>query len=405
MTRKRKTVKELAQEAQLDTDEALILLWDAGYDEVLRPSDRVRDVNWARRALGLGTRREFRSVAYWMSILDLTEPEFQQLCEDLSVPVSRNAHKVKGKTIARLKSEARKRGIDFKTGSPAVPEEREPLTKSERLDWPTIGHERELRLLTEEEVLKIHNELVNDFAGSSDPIEPSGIRTEALLGSAVFRPQTNLGGTLKYPTVEMAGAALLHSIIGDHPFHNGNKRTALVSALVFLDENGFYPLFDKDEAFKLVLDLAQHRIVRASPPDQPDRETLEVAKWLHEHCRIMEKGNRPMQFRKLRRILSEYNCEFGDSSGGKIEITHNVSTKTSLRTFFKTKQAKTLRTQIVYGGEGREVSRQDVKRIRKDLHLDDDNGVDSRAFYSKGPVQTTYFIARYRKTLKRLAKF
>ena len=61
--------------------------------------------------------------------------------------------------------------------------------------------------MTEDEVMRIHFELVKDFADGPDPIEPSGVRTESLLASAVFRPQTSLGDVLKYPTVEMAAAA------------------------------------------------------------------------------------------------------------------------------------------------------------------------------------------------------
>jgi hypothetical protein len=65
---------------------------------------------------------------------------------------------------------------------------------------------------------------------------------------------------------------------------------------------------------------------------------------------------------------------------------------------------RTLHTQISYGDDRRDVPTNTIKKIRKDLQLDDLNGVDSQAFYSKGPLGTTDFIARYRKTLLRLAK-
>ena len=45
-----------------------------------------------------------------------------------------------------------------------------------------------------------------------------------------MRPQTGLGTIDKYPTIEQKAAALLHSLIKNHAFHNGNKRTALVAA-------------------------------------------------------------------------------------------------------------------------------------------------------------------------------
>ena len=400
MAKKRKTVEELAKEAQLDTDEALIALWDAGYDKILNPKDRPRETNRARRALGLATRRELKSVAYWMSVLDLYETEFRSLLRKLSVPISEEAQKLPSKAISRLRGEARKRGIDPITGKVSPSYVRLQASGTIVPSWRKIGHERSLRWLTEDEVKAIHFELVEDFSASRDPIVPAGVRTESLLASAVFRPQTSLGDVKKYPTVEMSAAALVHSLIHDHPFHNGNKRTALVSLLVFLDENGFFPQFGQDEAFKLVLDIAQHRITNTSQENLADRETIEIADWLCNHCRVLEKGDHPISFRKLRQILLDYNCTLEAPTGSKMNITR---IKKETRIFSK---RKILHTQISYSDEGREVGRNTIKKIRRDLQLDDLNGgIDSRAFYSKGPLGAKDFIARYRKTLHRLAKF
>jgi death-on-curing family protein len=106
--------------------------------------------------------------------------------------------------------------------------------------WETVGHPtNNLVFLAADEVEKIHWILVEDFRRSKDPIDPPGIKSRDLLESAIYRLRTSLGGQSKYPTVPMAAAALLHAIISNHAFHNGNKRTALVATLVFLDMNGF----------------------------------------------------------------------------------------------------------------------------------------------------------------------
>lgn len=360
----------------------------------------MRDISRARHALGLATRRDLKNIAYWMAVIDLFEPEFRTLLQTLSVPISEKAQHLSRKAIVRLKSEARRRGIDPITGKPILPTTNREEPKPTAFEWRITGHVRELRWLQADEVIGIHEELVEDFSSTQDPIEPPGVRAQSLIESAVFRPQTALGGVLKYPTVEMSAAALLHSLIHDHPFHNGNKRTALVSVLVFLDENGFFPEFDQDEAFKFILDIAQHRIAIPEPGSIADRETLAIVAWLSNHCRILEKGNRSVPFRRLRRILAEYACVLNSPSHGKIEITRE---RVSSGRFLK--RRTTLRTQASYGGEGRDVSKKVVKKIREELELDDLHGVDTRAFYSKGPIQTTEFIARYRKTLRRLARF
>jgi death-on-curing family protein len=49
-----------------------------------------------------------------------------------------------------------------------------------------------------------------------------------------------VGGKEAYPTTFNKTAALFHSLINNHPFHNGNKRVALVSAQVFLDQEGWW---------------------------------------------------------------------------------------------------------------------------------------------------------------------
>jgi len=405
MPRTRKTVKELAQEAKIDPDEALLVLWDAGYDDIINPNHILRrqEVNRARRALGMATRRELKSVAYWMSVLDLYESELRSLLRKLSVPLGDKAQKLQPKAISRLKAEARKRGIDPITGTMTPIVIQDKRSKAPIFKWRIPGHKRELCWLNVEDVTRIHFVLVKDFSQSPDPIIPPGVQSESLLASAIFHPQTALGGTLKYTTVETSAAALMYSITHNHPFHNGNKRTALVSTLVFLDRNGFFPEFDEDQAFKLVMKLAQHQIVSFEKQNLPDQEILAVADWLCECCRPIEKGDRPLPFRKLRNILTSYDCKYDLRAGKKVKITRIIKEKA--KSWFKRSLVKELHTYIHYTDDGQDVPINVMKKIRKDLHLTDHYGVDSRAFYDKDAMMATDFIARYRKTLSRLAKF
>jgi death-on-curing family protein len=401
MASKRKTVKQLADEAHIDTDEALLAFWDAGYDKIIGPNDTFgpRELNRARRALGIATRRELRTFTYWMKLLKLDESELKTLLHKKGVPIGDKVRKLQSKGISRLKAEARKRGIDPITGSASQVNLRGKTSEPPAFEWRTPGHKHTLRWLREDEVCTIHFELVKDFSSSPDPIVPHGVQSESLLASAVFRPQTALGGTLKYPTVETSAAALLHSIVHDHPFHNGNKRTALVSTLVFLDENGFFPKFNENEAFKIVMQLAQHQIVNHQHENLADREVLAIADWLCRGCRPIEKGERSIPFRKLRNILTSYNCEV-EHTLGKVNITRIIKERGIIRT-----KEKKMHLQVSYSSEGRDVPKAIIKKIRKDLYLDEPNGIDSHDFYSKESMNVTDFIMRYRKTLRRLAKF
>lgn len=100
----------------------------------------------------------------------------------------------------------------------------------------------EPEFLSVADVLMIHDEQIEVYGGIH------GIRDEGLLESAVMMPQASFGGEyLHNGLFEMAAAYAFH-IAENQPFLDGNKRTALVSALVFLDINGFEVL---DEDMKL----------------------------------------------------------------------------------------------------------------------------------------------------------
>lgn len=82
-----------------------------------------------------------------------------------------------------------------------------------------------------EEVLRLHYELIEDFGGSH------GVRGEHRLQSAVEAPKQNVFGQEQYPTIFEKAAVYMRAIIADHPFIDGNKRTAVTVAGIFLMRN------------------------------------------------------------------------------------------------------------------------------------------------------------------------
>ena len=107
-------------------------------------------------------------------------------------------------------------------------------------------------------VKAIHAEVIAAHGGSR------GLRDEALLESAVAAPQaTMMGEPLMTDPVELAAAYLFY-LCRNHPFLDGNKRTALATCLVFLSENGLLPdeELDADGWEQLTLDVAASRLDR-----------------------------------------------------------------------------------------------------------------------------------------------
>jgi death-on-curing family protein len=394
---KRPTVAELANEANMDLDEALVTLWDAGFSNLTGPADSIPhgQANRARRSLGVATRRELESIVHWQRRLNLTADQLDDLISHLGIKNPFNGGSLRKHAIRRLQSESRLLANQPLDGGEA------PSAIAPPLKWENVGHLRDLAFLSEENVLAIHHALVVDFRDAADPIEPAGPRNANILASAVSRSQTSLGDTLKYPTVEMAGAALFHSLIHDHPFHNGNKRTALVSLLVFLDENGLVLTCDEDLVFKVVLQVAQHSFVEGPRQELPDREVLALARWIKDHSRLAEKGDRSLPWRRLAQLLSRYDCRF-QYSGSNVTITRRITRRVKYLPLFS--KSHDLKTHTHFASAGRDVSQGSVSRIRRELQLDDDSGIDSKAFYDDEEISTSDFIARYRKTLRRLAR-
>jgi death-on-curing protein len=106
--------------------------------------------------------------------------------------------------------------------------------------------------LSLDEVLEIHRKQLEAHGGIH------GIRDLSLLESAVMTPQASFGGEYLHSDIFQMAAAYAFHIAQNQPFLDGNKRTALVSALVFLDLNGYIILDPKQNLYSILIDIANH---------------------------------------------------------------------------------------------------------------------------------------------------
>jgi death-on-curing protein len=100
---------------------------------------------------------------------------------------------------------------------------------------------REIEYLTSDTILEIHDDQITVYGGSS------GIRDFGMLESAVFRPQSGY-----YKDLIEEAAALWESLSGNHPFVDGNKRTAVAATYTFLKMHGYEA---SDEAWAASVDF------------------------------------------------------------------------------------------------------------------------------------------------------
>jgi death-on-curing protein len=124
-----------------------------------------------------------------------------------------------------------------------------------------------VKYLTVEEVYLLHERLIQRIGGSS------GLRDPDLLASAVARPQASFGGEELYPDLWTKAAALMHSLIKNHPFVDGNKRTAVTATGIFLELNGHRLTASNEEMVRFAVQLAAE-----------DAELVEIAAWVQSHA-------------------------------------------------------------------------------------------------------------------------
>ena len=123
-------------------------------------------------------------------------------------------------------------------------------------------------MISVKEALAIHAIIIEDFGGTK------GIRDVTLLESAINRPYQTFDGKELYSSPVEKAAALLESIVQNHPFIDGNKRTGYVLARLTLMDAHFDLVASEEEKYQLVIDVSIGRL-----------DFTAVKNWLDVHVR------------------------------------------------------------------------------------------------------------------------
>jgi death on curing protein len=126
--------------------------------------------------------------------------------------------------------------------------------------------------LSLEQVLELHRLEIQRFGGSA------GLRERGSLEAALARPQMTFAGEDVYPDVESKAAAVMHSLVMNHPFVDGNKRTGAAVAELFLNPNGVELEAADDDLVAITLSVARGEV---------NAEALAI--WLRQRSRHRER--------------------------------------------------------------------------------------------------------------------
>lgn len=125
-----------------------------------------------------------------------------------------------------------------------------------------------IRYLFIDEVMVIHNKMIEMFGGRED------VHDFTMLHSATERCKATFGGRDLYPSIFDKASALIQSLILNHPFDDGNKRTAFASCSLFLYFNQYKLKYLKNEAIQFTLDVDSHKL-----------NFEQISLWLKKHAK------------------------------------------------------------------------------------------------------------------------
>jgi len=238
-----------------------------------------------------------------------------------------------------------------------------------------------------QDVIRAHFLIADLFVTEQRELGGIGPRDITLLESALYRPWIEFGGFQKWTDPLDKAATTLFGLIKDHPFHDANKRTALLSLLFLLLKQGRMPKCSKTQFENLTVEIAEMEIVKRAryqklTQEEEDPEVKYISQWLRRNTRDIDDREYWITYRDLRRILGRYNFVLENPVNNAIDVV-KIEKRSSFAALFGAKENRHRVCRIGYPGETRQVSKGIVRRVRKSCGLTSREGIDSQSFYPR----------------------
>lgn len=233
------------------------------------------------------------------------------------------------------------------------------------------------------ETLYAHFLIAQYFADEKRGLGEIGPRDDGhLLHSALSRQFVEFDGIRKWSDDLQIAATTLFGLIKNHPFQDGNKRTALLSVLCLLRKQGRTASANKGEFDDFVVAIAE------SGGRGDDSAIEKIARDLRRMTRKLSNTRHTITYRQLNRLLQDFGFELRNPHGNRIGVVRIEDEKEIYR--------------VGFPGLSKQVARGDLKSVRDACGLTINEGYDSDVFFGDAEIAQN-LLREYALPLKKLA--
>lgn len=255
------------------------------------------------------------------------------------------------------------------------------------------------------EVLRAHFLVANYFYLEGEGLGGIGPMSMDLLHSTIYRQHVGMAATRKWTDRFDICATLIFGIVKNHAFQDANKRTAFLSALLFLKKFNRTPDVPHKEFEDFFVDIADDKLSKYRrykelvKKKDSDPEVRMISYYLRSKTREIDKKFYSITYRELKRILRKFDCDIDNPLGNHIDVYKNFE----VPRLFRSPKIETRRVaQIGFPSWGKQVGLGAISTVREACGLTPEFGVDSQVFY-KGVDDLESLIAHYEEPLRSLA--
>lgn len=222
-------------------------------------------------------------------------------------------------------------------------------------------------LIKPDDVLRAHYLMTDYFQAEGEQVL-YGVKSVNLLYSAIARPETSYSNQAKWKTPLEKCATLFYGLVKNHPFHDGNKRTALLIALYNLQQIHRIPTAPQSDFERLTVNTAASQLSKYKQykkyKDSPNADVYTIANLFRRYTKKSDRRFYSLTFKELNQRLQPYGYVLDNPDKQYITLYKKATT-------FTKKPRQVYIRQIGFPGWSKQVNEKAMKCILNDIGVQD----------------------------------